>query len=258
MRPHLLYQPDASQTSRSSVPDASADYQLLDRVVNVRHGFGVPLGLRGTVVGVRNATSLLDVVYEVLFDEPFAGAVAVRGAPDAPKRVQNAPAWALINVSHGLRQQRERQRQGKPTAVVRPTAGRPGPNAAAGAAAREAPAAARPEVSWTPLDQWPGLLVDRKPSPNTERLLSLWAPSRAGREAGAIGPLWNSSSQRRLPPPPRRVCRSSSAAKRPFLLLLLSRSSRAKLPAVSSRSSSNSNNSSSSSSSNSNSSSRGC
>jgi len=34
------------------IPDPSADFQLFDRVVNVRLGFTVPYSLKGTVVGV--------------------------------------------------------------------------------------------------------------------------------------------------------------------------------------------------------------
>lgn len=35
------------------VPDLDAEYRLFDRVVNVREGYTVPLGLRGTVIGIK-------------------------------------------------------------------------------------------------------------------------------------------------------------------------------------------------------------
>ena len=35
------------------VPDPDAEYRLFDRVVNVRESFTVPLGLRGTVIGIK-------------------------------------------------------------------------------------------------------------------------------------------------------------------------------------------------------------
>lgn len=35
------------------VPDLDAEYRLFDRVVNVRESFTVPLGLRGTIVGIK-------------------------------------------------------------------------------------------------------------------------------------------------------------------------------------------------------------
>lgn len=35
------------------VPDPDAEYHLFDRVVNVRESFSVPLGIRGTVIGIK-------------------------------------------------------------------------------------------------------------------------------------------------------------------------------------------------------------
>lgn len=35
------------------VPDLDAEYHLFDRVVNVRESFTVPLGLRGTIIGIK-------------------------------------------------------------------------------------------------------------------------------------------------------------------------------------------------------------
>ncbi|XP_032782787.2 5'-3' exoribonuclease 1 isoform X1 [Daphnia magna] len=119
VRPHLLYKPDLM--SGSTPPDPSANYQLLDRVVNVRQGYSVPLGLRGTVIGIKNATKLMDVIYEILFDEEFSGALPNKGIQDAPNRIYHLPVWAMINLTHGIRQHTERERQGKPTAVVRPS-----------------------------------------------------------------------------------------------------------------------------------------
>ena len=39
------------------VPDPDAEFQLFDRVVNIRDSFTVPLGLRGTVVGIQGGGS---------------------------------------------------------------------------------------------------------------------------------------------------------------------------------------------------------
>jgi 5'-3' exoribonuclease 1 len=119
VRPHLLFKPDLM--SGSSPPDPSANYQLLDRVVNVRQGYSVPMGLRGTVVGIKNASKVMDVVYEILFDEEFAGALPIKGMPEVPNRIYHLPVWAMINLTHGIRQHSEREKQGKPTAVVRPS-----------------------------------------------------------------------------------------------------------------------------------------
>lgn len=60
------------------VPDPTTTYDMFDRVVNVRDGYSVPLGLRGTVVGIRAAQKEQDVLYEVLFDEEFLGGLSLR------------------------------------------------------------------------------------------------------------------------------------------------------------------------------------
>lgn len=39
------------------IPDPDAEYHLFDRVVNVRESFSVPLGLRGTVIGIKGGKS---------------------------------------------------------------------------------------------------------------------------------------------------------------------------------------------------------
>ena len=49
VRPHLLYKPNLFQGN--SMPDERAKHFLFDRVVNVREGFSVPLGLRGVITG---------------------------------------------------------------------------------------------------------------------------------------------------------------------------------------------------------------
>ena len=104
------------------VPDPDAEYHLFDRVVNVRESFSVPLGLRGTVIGIKGgewtththahichqhtripathththvthtdhplqtvskvllctAEREAEVLYEVMFDEEFAGGLTIR------------------------------------------------------------------------------------------------------------------------------------------------------------------------------------
>jgi len=126
VKPHLLFKPDMS--AGSSTPDPSSVYELLDRVVNVRLGYSVPLGLRGTIIGIKHSSRVMDVLYEVLFDEPFSGAlpmrgalIPVQGADPVGNRVYHLPIWAMINLSHGRRQNCDREKQGKPTAVVRPS-----------------------------------------------------------------------------------------------------------------------------------------
>ena len=63
LRPHLIYKP--SLFKGGGAADQDADYSLFDRVVNVRQGFSVPLGLRGTIIGVDKAPRLEDGFVEV-------------------------------------------------------------------------------------------------------------------------------------------------------------------------------------------------
>jgi len=51
----------------NSVPDPLTSYELFDRVVNVREGYSVPLGLRGTVIGISPG------LHHFLFDVDYVG-----------------------------------------------------------------------------------------------------------------------------------------------------------------------------------------
>ncbi|KAK7945419.1 hypothetical protein WMY93_001147 [Mugilogobius chulae] len=112
VKPHLLFRPLEQQ--QGVVPDPEAEYRLFDRVVNVREGFSVPLGLRGTVIGIKGAEKEADVLYEVLFDEEFAGGLTLRTTSPRGYRL---PPCALINLSHGARVDHT---SGKLTAIVKP------------------------------------------------------------------------------------------------------------------------------------------
>ncbi|XP_048018575.1 5'-3' exoribonuclease 1 isoform X1 [Megalobrama amblycephala] len=112
VKPHLLFRPLEQQFG--VIPDPDAEYHLFDRVVNVRESFSVPLGLRGTVIGIKGAEREAEVLYEVLFDEEFAGGLTVRCSPGRGYRL---PPSALINLSHGSRKE---QGTHKLTAIVKP------------------------------------------------------------------------------------------------------------------------------------------
>ncbi|XP_037386863.1 5'-3' exoribonuclease 1 isoform X3 [Pygocentrus nattereri] len=112
VKPHLLFRPLEQQ--HGVVPDPDAEYHLFDRVVNVRESFSVPLGLRGTIIGIKGAERDAEVLYEVLFDEEFAGGLTLRCSPGRGYRL---PPCALINLSHGSRQE---QSSHKLTAIVKP------------------------------------------------------------------------------------------------------------------------------------------
>ncbi|XP_020484974.2 5'-3' exoribonuclease 1 [Labrus bergylta] len=112
VKPHLLFRPLEQQ--QGVVPDPDADYRMFDRVVNIRESFSVPLGLRGTVVGIKGAEREAEVLYEVLFDEEFAGGLNLRCTSPRGYRL---PPCALINLSHGARGDLTSQ---KLTAIVKP------------------------------------------------------------------------------------------------------------------------------------------
>ncbi|KAM4863719.1 5'-3' exoribonuclease 1 [Urocitellus parryii] len=112
VKPHLLYRPLEQQ--HGVIPDRDAEFRLFDRVVNVRENFSVPVGLRGTIIGIKGASREADVLFEVLFDEEFPGGLTIRCSPGRGYRL---PTSALVNLSHGSRSETGNQ---KLTAIVKP------------------------------------------------------------------------------------------------------------------------------------------
>ncbi|XP_068604868.1 5'-3' exoribonuclease 1 [Brachionichthys hirsutus] len=112
VKPHLLFRPLEQQ--QGVVPDPDAEHHLFDRVVNIRESFTVPLGLRGTIIGIKGAEREAEVLYEVLFDEEFAGGLNIRCTSPRGYRL---PSCALINLSHGARADLTSH---KLTAIVKP------------------------------------------------------------------------------------------------------------------------------------------
>ncbi|KAM4693486.1 5'-3' exoribonuclease 1 isoform 2-T2 [Discoglossus pictus] len=112
VKPHLLFRPLEQQ--HGVVPDRDTEFRLFDRVVNVRESFSVPLGLRGTIIGIKGAEREADVLLEVLFDEEFPGGLTLRCSQSRGYRL---PTSALINLSHGNRTESGGQ---KLTAIVKP------------------------------------------------------------------------------------------------------------------------------------------
>ncbi|XP_023071116.1 5'-3' exoribonuclease 1 isoform X5 [Piliocolobus tephrosceles] len=112
VKPHLLYRPLEQQ--HGVIPDRDAEFCLFDRVVNVRENFSVPVGLRGTIIGIKGANREADVLFEVLFDEEFPGGLTIRCSPGRGYRL---PTSALVNLSHGSRSETGNQ---KLTAIVKP------------------------------------------------------------------------------------------------------------------------------------------
>lgn len=112
VKPHLLFRP--LEQHQGVVPDPDAEYHLFDRVVNIRESFTVPLGLKGTIIGIKGADRESEVLYEVVFDEEFAGGLTVRSTSGRGYRL---PPCSLINLSHGSRVEHGTH---KLTAIVKP------------------------------------------------------------------------------------------------------------------------------------------
>ncbi|XP_071541169.1 5'-3' exoribonuclease 1 [Panulirus ornatus] len=100
VRPHLLFKPNPLQGS--TPPDHTVSYKMFDRVINVRECFSVPLGAKGTVIGIQPAKKEADVYYDILFDEAFPGGLTLRG-PSSAQRCYRLHWATMINISHGDR-----------------------------------------------------------------------------------------------------------------------------------------------------------
>jgi 5'-3' exoribonuclease 1 len=67
---NLLY--NSHITIGTLAPDPEAQHRLLDRVICTRECFTVPLGYKGTIIGIVHEDAYFPT-YEVLFDKPFVG-----------------------------------------------------------------------------------------------------------------------------------------------------------------------------------------
>lgn len=107
MKPHLIYKPNLNDMN--VLPDASATFELFDRVVIARDQYMVPLGLCGTIISIlpivdpnpvrQENINVFDYIYEVLFDKPFEGGTSIPNVAD--NRVFKVRKTVLINLTHG-------------------------------------------------------------------------------------------------------------------------------------------------------------
>jgi hypothetical protein len=84
--------------------DMETIYDLYDRVITVRLGTGVPIGTRGTIIGIMLGQTHLDTYYEVLFDHlPKNSLDAILlGGNNQQCRIK-VRSYHLLNYSHSLR-----------------------------------------------------------------------------------------------------------------------------------------------------------
>ncbi|XP_021920765.1 5'-3' exoribonuclease 1 isoform X2 [Zootermopsis nevadensis] len=115
VKPHLLYKPELQVGNLA--PDLLANHRLLDRIVNIRESYTVPLGLKGTIIGIHRTENEAELMYDVLFDKPFPGGLLLNCSTNRGYRLSQL---AILNISHGQRVEQVKT-VGKPTAVVQPS-----------------------------------------------------------------------------------------------------------------------------------------
>uniref|UniRef100_A0A182Y8Z1 5'-3' exoribonuclease 1 n=1 Tax=Anopheles stephensi TaxID=30069 RepID=A0A182Y8Z1_ANOST len=106
--PRELYRPGMK---KARTIDPSASFELLDRVIVVQDAEDVPVGARGTIIGMhrvsdpnpvrREAIGQVDVNLEILFDKPFYKGVSIYNIPNTEKRVARLVQGAVLNISYG-------------------------------------------------------------------------------------------------------------------------------------------------------------
>lgn len=87
------------------------DVKILDRIVNVRSGFSVPFGHKGTVTAISQPLTGCDrdTMYDVVFDSPFKDGMKLNCSE---RRGYRLPKYSFINISYGKRLLE--QKTGKP------------------------------------------------------------------------------------------------------------------------------------------------
>ncbi|XP_044728242.1 5'-3' exoribonuclease 1 isoform X2 [Chrysoperla carnea] len=108
VKPRLLYMPNINMGSLC--PDSKATFYLYDRVVFVRECYTVPVGLKGTVIGIHEQQTTNSctndqpiLLYDVVFDQEFNGGLTLNCSPNRGYRIS---AQSLINISYGVRLER--------------------------------------------------------------------------------------------------------------------------------------------------------
>ncbi|KAK2584112.1 hypothetical protein KPH14_006553 [Odynerus spinipes] len=102
VKPHLLFKPELH--SRLIPPDPKSQARLLDRIVCIRGSFTVPLGYKGTIIGIQKTEEAINTTYDVLFDKEFLGGLTFNGCSE--RRGYKLSTTDFINISHGERIER--------------------------------------------------------------------------------------------------------------------------------------------------------
>ena len=99
VQPYLLYTPILRITNLP--PDPKAQTQLLDRICCIKDNFTVPLGYKGTIIGIQKMENASDTMYDVVFDKPIIGGLSINGSSEF--RAYRLSVLDFINISYGQR-----------------------------------------------------------------------------------------------------------------------------------------------------------
>ncbi|KAF7400707.1 hypothetical protein HZH66_005891 [Vespula vulgaris] len=102
VKPQLLFKPELY--SRQLPPDPKSHTKLFDRIVCIRGSFTVPIGYKGTIIGIQKTKAIIESVYDVLFDKSFLGGLTFNGCSE--HRGYKLSITDFINISHGERIER--------------------------------------------------------------------------------------------------------------------------------------------------------
>ncbi|XP_044753011.1 5'-3' exoribonuclease 1 isoform X2 [Coccinella septempunctata] len=98
-KPELLYKEELSYGNL--LPDPSVTVELFDRIICVKNNHVVPLGMKGTVIGIcRPSSDSTEFMYDILFDSEFEGGLEINCSKGRGYRL---PLNAFIDISHGAR-----------------------------------------------------------------------------------------------------------------------------------------------------------
>ncbi|CAG9814067.1 unnamed protein product [Phaedon cochleariae] len=108
VKPMYIYRPEVQ--NGTLMPDPKTETKILDRIVNVREGFSVPFGLKGTVIAIQQPSTGCDrdIMYDVVFDKPFRDGMKLNCSENRGYRL---PKTSFINLSYG--QRLTKQKNGK-------------------------------------------------------------------------------------------------------------------------------------------------
>lgn len=91
---------------RVSHPDPNANFELYDRVVNVKQGIPVPVGLKGIVIAIEKGLEKVgNAMVTIVFDQEFDGGQKINTRDN---RAFILPQCYLINISYGKIQKPKR------------------------------------------------------------------------------------------------------------------------------------------------------